>query len=285
MGEVCADRDNVLTALCALALARSRGWRAFVADAAVWRFKHAALRLEPPLREDAPTNEALRALSRALDRACATPASELAITWMNNPQYWCLAREDARAAVAGAICPEGAALCRAVCWFDVNGIATLGPGTWLLRLRVKAMYALHESIQLQASTESSGVRLTQLPGAGLACRAPPSSASWGVEQPRNSCTPFAYMYKVMKLGRWSYLPAAVVHVPAGTASAVVEVRFWRHSMQWYSGIIIDCMQAVPLHDATRWPLPFAGVAATEEEAGHAYRQAHCVHNIDAGDEE
>ena len=64
------------------------------------------------------------------------------------------------------------------------------------------------------------------------------------------------------LNTWLYVSAGLVHVPDGQPPARVRARLFDHGgntvYQWW---LCDCVQALPLHDPTRWPMPDKAVQA------------------------
>jgi hypothetical protein len=290
----------------------SKEWRDAARDG-VWAEKHAALRslalsVPPPPTPDACQVQQLCALAAAQDTAFAVPGTRMDITHWNggNGQYWAAAAQYAGAG-SGALFRDEAAVCRAVCWFDVRARVTLPPGAWLLRWRVRTSRPLLETFQLETSAEPADatndpaaastpaaahvadvltVLVTPVPRALLAGRAPPRAAAVGAwapvwvpsvaaaaassaEDDDGSALPLPPVTQqrtvaarwrpldALPLRRdWGYVPAAVVHVRCA-AGATVRAALFKHSNSWCEGVILDCLQAVPLHadGAVFGPLP------------------------------
>jgi hypothetical protein len=88
---------------------------------------------------------------------------------------------------------------------------------------------------------------------------------------------------------WGYVPAAVVHVHARCAGggATVRAALFKHSNSWCEGIIVDCLQAVPLHAAGAVFGPLPARLHLQGSGGNGAAMTRCVRGLDpseAGDD-
>lgn len=281
---------------------RSHAWRSFVQSVGVWRLKHAALGVGPALAEDVTAKVALEALYKALDAACVvTPAAQCDIAWKDHEQHWSLAQHLQHPFVSeilnGSLCPSEVMLLRTVWWFDISSAFSLPPGIWLLRFRVK----MHQNDQLRNLQVKVEVGEEEADAACDVCiqlgdhwpRSPHdvSDVDETMEsiQSASPCKrlqcPVRRMVMSSKavqhasgpivratgnaLNTWLYVTAAVAYIPAlhGRTRVRMRARLFDHSSgTLYIGWAVDALQAVPLHDPTRWPLP--GKAALALEGCH-----------------
>ena len=225
----------------------------------------------------------LAALAAACDAACSLPATRCGIAHFNTEhRFWLPASDDAAARVAsGALTGRSSAVCQMVCWFDVRTTLRLPPGAWLLRWRVRVVGATVETFTLRceaAADDVARVTATPVPAALLRRGPPPEAKGWALSwrgapddaarlQPQASLdAAWTPRLRPRHQPDWQHLPAAVVHV-AGSDAAAVTAALFKHSNQWVHGIVVDCLQAVPLARgaASFAPLPSSlqGAAADD----------------------
>ena len=251
----------------------SAPWRREVAEC--WARKLAALtrhalwpeHLDPAapfslLRRDARDAPLLQ-LAAACDAAFSLPAMRCTVTHLGNDRrFWLPATEEESARVAaGALSGVHAATCLYVCWFDVRANINLPPGAWLIRWRVRVAGATVETFTMRtqaAAEHEARVTVTPvpaalqrrgMPGRGWA-RAWRGAADNAAAARPQSTADAAWTPRLRAEHRpdWQHLPAAVVHVASTGAGgpASVTVSLFKHSNQWVHGIVVDCVQALPL---------------------------------------
>ena len=267
---------------------RSTSWRGFVRNAGVWRLKHAALNLPPPLPDTATPGEALAALCRALElHSVVAPATACTIAWQDEPRHW----ERAETVIPTALCPTEVMALKHVFWLDIiSPWVSLPPGVWLLRFRVMnctvdQLAAPGLLVRVEAEEkENTSVRCEQAehwprsPLDGVSAHEVDNLIQDMTHGERRHMVeskvrrlmmapgPGVVAGKVLRpqnpLNTWLYVSAGLVHVPDGQAPARVRARMFDHGGNTvYNWWLCDCVQAVPLHDPTRWPMPDKAVRA------------------------
>lgn len=257
-------------------------------DAGVWRLKHARLNVGPPLPDTASPWEALAALCRTLELSCVVaPATACTIAWQDEPRHW----ERVDALIPSALCPASVMALKHVFWLDVTSPwVTLPAGVWLLRFRVMngstdqlSWPGLH--VKVEAEDTAAPVRCEQAehwpcsPLDGVAHEVDPLIADIAAGDRRPmvqskvrrlmmASGPGVRPGLVLRpqhnpLHTWLYVSAGIVHVPAGLPGPVrVRARLFDHGgAMMYTAWLLDAVQAVPLHDPTRWPMPSKALQA------------------------
>lgn len=214
------------------------------------------------LRPRDSADPVVAALAAACDAAFSLPALGCGIAHLGSEsRFWLPTSDEAAAHVAaGALAGERAAACLAVCWFDVRTTLRLPPGAWLLRWRVRLvdprMCAETFTLRCEAAADDvARVTVTPVP-ATLLWRDPRGrfALSWrGAADDAARLRPQAALdaawtprLRAAPQPDWQHLPSAVVHVSADSAPASLTVSLFKHSNQWVRGIVVDCVQAVPL---------------------------------------
>lgn len=200
--------------------------------------------------------------------------------------------DEVAAALASALCSSTQVMAlQWVCWFDVSTPVTLSPGVWQLRFRVMMLpwaadQASSLSIKLENLDEAAGNSGVRLAVEDHWPRSPYDVAhdvadvvatmqAGGFTDPaRERVCPVRRMvpargsahltargagpvlrFNDNPLATWLYVSAGVVYVPP-RCTGRVRVRLYDHSgTTHYRGWLVDAVQAVPLHDPARWPLP------------------------------
>ena len=222
------------------------------------------------------------ALAAACDAAFSWPALDCGIAHIGT-EHWLPASEQPGARLAaGALAGVRAAACRHVCWFDVRSVVRLPPGVWLMRWRVRLVdpRVCPEIFTLRceaAADDVARVTVTPVPAA-LLRRSPPRgefALSWrgapgdAARQRPQAALDAAWtpLLRAEPQPDWQHLPCAVVHVSAGSAPASLTVSLFKHSNHWVRGIVVDCLQVVPLAGgaAAFAPLPAAALGETHDD--------------------